>query len=132
MTQEHDDQEGQEPFFSRPASSCPYGKCDEEAKAKVPELIKDLLTTVAFNHRQTPSEYLRDLIVGHLLGAGRVMRAQSTGLPEYAEPDFDQAINALSFAAGMDRKSYEQSVLKAHVIGLGGQLPALNTSSRAA
>lgn len=46
----------------------PLGKCTEELKTQVPEQLKDELTALAVLRKQTPSEYLRDLITVHLYG----------------------------------------------------------------
>lgn len=55
-------------IFSRGANTNPFGKCTEELKTQVPEEIREQLHALAALKGQTPSEYLRNLIIIHLHG----------------------------------------------------------------
>lgn len=55
--------------FSRSGTSCPLGKCTEEAKTALPEEAKEKLTALAVLHDMSVAEYLRDhVILPHLYG----------------------------------------------------------------
>ena len=55
-------------LFARGHAMHALGKCTEELKTQVPEQLKNELTALAVLRNQTPSEYLRELIVSHLYG----------------------------------------------------------------
>jgi len=63
--------------FSRPPSSHPLGKLVAERKTVLPECIDAQLVMLASLAGQTPSEYLRDLVVEQVIGRATVARLQA-------------------------------------------------------
>lgn len=63
--------------FSRPPSSHPLGKLIAERKTVLPECIDAQLVMLASLAGQTPSEYLRDLVVEQVIGRATVVRLQA-------------------------------------------------------
>ena len=53
----------------------PFGACDTEVRAMVDEGTRDALAALAHASEQTVSEYLRNLINGHVHGYSAVLRA---------------------------------------------------------
>ena len=62
--------------FSRSGSSCSFGKCTEEIKAKFPEEVKDQIAALATLNGLTVSEYLRDMCIAHVYGHVATLRAK--------------------------------------------------------
>lgn len=54
--------------FSRPQYSNPRGKCTTRVDVPCSEALKEALTGLAFVHKQTMSEYVRDLLEEHVWG----------------------------------------------------------------
>ena len=54
--------------FARPARSSPLGKCTTRVDIPCAEKLKDDLTGLAFLHRQTVSEYVREVLEEHVYG----------------------------------------------------------------
>lgn len=66
--------------FSRSGASCALGKCTDEVKVLVPQVLKEELTALAVLNGQCLSEYVRDVLIGHCRGQVYRMRAAS-GMP---------------------------------------------------
>lgn len=56
------------PLASRSGTSNPFGKCTEELKTLLPFEIKEGFTRIAHEHGVSPSEYLRELVMVHVIG----------------------------------------------------------------
>lgn len=77
----HDDTDD-EIRFSRSGTSCPLGKCTDEVKVLVPEVLKEELTALAVLNGQCLSEYVRDVLLGHTRGhIYRLRAAAGNGIP---------------------------------------------------
>jgi len=63
-------------LYSRSGSSCPFGKCTEEAKTVLPEETREQLTALAVLNKQSVSEYLRDMIFERVYGHIAIIHAR--------------------------------------------------------
>lgn len=64
----------EDPRFSRSGQSYPWGKLTAEVRVMLTEEHKEQLTGLAVLHGVSSSEYVRDLVVRHLLGELEVLR----------------------------------------------------------
>lgn len=68
-----------DPAFSRSGETSPLGKATEELKTLVAESVKEHFCAVAVMHGKTASEYLRDVVMGHLYGEFQLARMKVSG-----------------------------------------------------
>lgn len=72
------------PLASRSGTSNPLGKCTEDIRTKVPYAIKDGLCRLANELGMSEAEYLRDLLMVHILGVNEVSKIQQDRINRFA------------------------------------------------
>jgi len=80
MTKPQDDA----PLASRSGTSNPLGKCTEDLRTKVPYAIKDGICRLANEVGMSEAEYLRDLLMVHVLGIDVVTKIQQDRINRFA------------------------------------------------
>lgn len=75
--------------FARPPNSNPHGKCTVRIDIPCSEKLKEDLTGIAFMHKQTLSEYLRDVLEVHAWGALSI-RDKVVRIPRYDDGNNEQ------------------------------------------
>ena len=72
------------PLASRSGNSNPFGKCTEEVRAKVPYVIKEGLSRLVNESGMSEAEYVREVLMVHVLGVDAVRKLNEERLQRVA------------------------------------------------
>lgn len=113
---------------SRPANPCQFGKCTNDVKSKVPDIIKEDLVALAGNE----SVFVRDLITKHcygVVGAHRGVRIDETTIAQY-QTQMKDLIAGLAALEGKTPEDYVNEIVFRHVFGHVVSMPVSNGNGR--
>ena len=72
------------PLTSRSGTSNPFGKCTEDVRAKVPYVIKEGLSRLVNESGMSEAEYVRDVLMVHVLGVDAVIKIHEERIKRFA------------------------------------------------
>ena len=72
------------PLASRSGNSNPFGKCTEEVRARIPYEVKEGLSRLVNESGMSEAEYVREVIMVHVLGVDAVRKLNEERLQRVA------------------------------------------------
>ena len=72
------------PLASRSGNSNPFGKCTEDVRARIPYEVKEGLSRLANESGMSEAEYVRDVLMVHVLGVDAVIKIHEERIKRFA------------------------------------------------